>query len=252
MRWFRLALEWLPADKKPIVFIPCGACYKTREKYGKMITSQSYSHLLLSPITKNKAYEKVVLSEPHTIIPYPLEMHSAFPDTEFPPNLLTIQSEHVFITQLALYLTRLKLAQPDRKVVYYLGGRHHYFILYYALRFAGSPFQLVFEVPTSDGFMDYTGMSRRLKKRIDDAEKTGVPIIPEPLDLSGMLKSRCDKVKRHFWKEVTVFKLFKNELTEYTENVGSKEDFDTGFKDCYEPVKEKVKNELTMPEVKQP
>ena len=35
-----VALPWLPATAKPLVFLPCGSAAKTREKYGKKMISQ--------------------------------------------------------------------------------------------------------------------------------------------------------------------------------------------------------------------
>ncbi|HDZ18865.1 MAG TPA: hypothetical protein ENI29_11610 [bacterium] len=56
-------------------------------------------------------------------------MHEIRPDYSLPASDLSIQSERRFLNQLALWLLKVKMFQPERKYVYYCGSTHHYFIL---------------------------------------------------------------------------------------------------------------------------
>ena len=94
----------------------------------------------MSAVTRELSFERVILSEPCTIIPYALE--GQHPDYNLPPGDLSIQSERVFINQLALWLARVKAAQPERQHAYYIGAVHHFFILHFANETAGYPWAI--------------------------------------------------------------------------------------------------------------
>jgi hypothetical protein len=69
MRWFARVVNWLPDQAKPLVFLPCGSAAKTRAKFGKKMISQGLGHQLMSAVTRETAFERVIHSEPLTFIP---------------------------------------------------------------------------------------------------------------------------------------------------------------------------------------
>ena len=66
--------------------------------------------------------EKVILSKPLTIIHYDIEMPPLRPDYNLPAKDLSIQSGIVFQERVALWLLKLKVQQPERRFVYYIGA----------------------------------------------------------------------------------------------------------------------------------
>jgi len=138
MKWYCYIVNWLPDPLKPLVFLPCGRGEKTRKKYCKKKISESMTHNFFKAIRENNWFEKVILSEPLTIIPYEKEMHPLRPDYNLPAKDLSIQSERIFINQLALWLLRVKMNQSNREYVYYCGSLHHFFILHFANLIANS------------------------------------------------------------------------------------------------------------------
>ncbi|MBD3212943.1 MAG: hypothetical protein GF311_10075 [Candidatus Lokiarchaeota archaeon] len=107
----------------------------------------------------------MILSEPLTIIPYTLEMHKLRPDYNLPASDLFIQSERVFVNQFALWLLKVKVAQPLRKYIFYVGATHHYFILHFANIVAGSPFELIYEI-SPRGLATYIVTAKKMEKEI--------------------------------------------------------------------------------------
>jgi len=233
MRWFLFVLNWLPDVDEPLVFLPCGSANKTREKFGKKMISQGMCHQFLSAVTRYPGFERVILSEPLTIIPYKLEDHDLRPDYNLPPEDLSIQSERIFINQLALWLAKVKLAQPNRVNVYYIGAVHHYFILYFANQVAGHPFTIIHEIPAG-GIKGFGEAAKHFHDIIIKTEETGVASFQEPVSLAKVVKSRGRYTNRKFWREVIMEQLEgKEDFIQSTEEVTSRDEAINGFIDLY-------------------
>ena len=147
--------------------LPCANANKTRKKYRKKMFSHSTTHQFLSAITRCDDFEKVVISEPLTIVPYALE--GQHPDYNVPTEDLTIQDEAEFTIRLANWLNIVKRKQPKRKYIYYIGGTHHYFILKQALERARKPFKLIYEIPEG-GVKDYSTSAKYFKEIVLNVE----------------------------------------------------------------------------------
>lgn len=230
MEWFQRVLRWLPDPAKPLVFLPCGSAAKTRARYGKKMISKGLTHAYMSAITRDTALERVILSEPLTIIPYELE--GLHPDYNLPPEALSIHSERTFINQLALWLARVKLTQPERQHAFYCGSTHHFFILHVANEQAGRPFQIYHEVPAT-GIRGYAAAARQLRCTIEELE-AGHPLASPALpDIQRLLHGRAGYTHRAFWKEVVVVKQAKDTFTSQRERVTTRRDWETGFTPLY-------------------
>jgi len=231
MRWFARVVHWLPDPAKPLVLLPCAAALKTREKYGKKMISQCTTHQCMSKVTREPSFERVILSEPLTIIPYALE--GEHPDYNLPPEALSIQSERVFINQLALWLARVHAAQPERRFAYYVGAIHHFFILHFANETAGRPFHLVREVPAR-GFAGNGDAAKHFRQVILTTEATGQAPAQEPVSLASLVKGRGRYTHRKFWRLVLLEALSGDEVTRTIEPVTTLGQARAGFADLYE------------------
>jgi predicted RNA-binding protein len=189
--------------KKPLVFLPCANANKTRAKYGKKMFSHSTTHQFLSAITRCDDFERVVASEPLTIVPYALE--GQHPDYNVPPDDLTIQDEAEFTIRLANWLNIVKRKQPRRKYIYYIGGTHHYFILQQANEKARKPFKIIYEIPEG-GVKGYSSSAKHFKEVITNLEEKGVKPELKPVSLEKHIKSRGRYTNRKFWEYITVIK----------------------------------------------
>lgn len=207
--WYNYVINWLPHKKKPLIFLPCANASKTRKKYGKKMFSHSTTHQFLSAITRCEDFEKVVISEPLTIVPYALE--GQHPDYDVSTEDLTIQDEIAFITRLANWLNIVKRKQPNRKYVYYIGGAHHYFIIRQALKEARYPFKLIYEVPES-GVTGYSASARGFKEVILNLENHRIkPELMKSKELKSFLKKFRDlKPKKEEESKQTRFDLDLN------------------------------------------
>jgi hypothetical protein len=231
LMWFHFVVNYLPPENKPVVFLPCGNANKTREKNaGRKFISQGMSHQLMSKITRNPNYTKIILSEPCSIIPYELEDHPMRKDYNLPPNYLSIHAEFIFIHNVALYLTRIKLKQPFRHVIYYLGAAHHYFILYFANQLAGSPFQIMHEIPAR-GIMDYAAGAEKMVTLIDQIENGEFPHIIPP-SLEDHLKRRGRYTNLRFWHQI----LLLQKTHPSTEVVCPGDQYQHGFLQLYQTI----------------
>jgi hypothetical protein len=186
----------------------------------------------MGAVTREARFERVILSEPLTLIPYALEMHPRRPDYNLPVDHLSIQGEQIFIHQLALWLCRVKQAQPARKVAYYIGSTHHYLILKYANIAAGSPFQVIPRVPAG-GLKDYATCAKAFRDEILGAEESGIPpLIVEP-DIEKWLKSRSGYTTRVLWREIHYIRRVAGTIQAGIEPVSTDRDYATGFGDLY-------------------
>lgn len=229
VKWFHYIINYQPSPAAPAVFLPCASGAKTRSQSdGRKFISQSLSHQYMSAVTRNPAFDKIILSEPCTIIPYALEDSALRPDYNLPPEDLSIQCEQTFIHQVAMYLMRFKLAQPERSQVYYLGGAHHYFILHFANKLAGAPFKIIYNVPER-GLVDYAKAAKEFVTTIKKAEK-GEPIDLRPLSLEAHVKKRGRYTNLKFWRAILMSQ--KGEQSKV--NVCSPAEFRNGFAYLYE------------------
>ena len=229
--WFHEVMKWLPDREKPLVFLPCAAARKTRGKNNDLrkFISQSTTHQFLSSITRNKSYERVILSEPLTVIPYALESHPLRPDYNLPVKDLSIQSEWLFIHQLALFLLNVKNQQPTRQRVFYTGARHHYFVLYFANKIAEKPFELIYNI-ASNGIKDYSKVAGELNTALQEFLKTGnLSWTNEVMCFRSYLKSRGRYTDKKFWARIEMWQ--NEDLSEVT--VCDQEESITGFKQLY-------------------
>lgn len=196
-------MNWLPPKKKPLIFLPCANADKTRKKYGKKMFSHSTTHQFLSVITRCDDFEKVVISEPLTIVPYALE--GQHPDYNVSTEDLTIQDEVAFTIRLANWLNIVKRKQPKRKYIYYIGGTHHYFILKQTLERARYPFKLIYEVPEG-GVTGYSASAKHFKEVILSLENNGVKPELRHVSLEKHFKNRGRYTKRRFWEYINIIK----------------------------------------------
>lgn len=172
--WYRFVMEnYVPDQSRPLVFLPCANANKTRKIYGKKKISESMTHQLLSVITKNDYFEKVIISEPLVIIPYSLEDH--MPDYDYFPELLhvlpydcVLKDDWQLKRRLAIFLYHLAEIQPNRKTLYYIGGRHHYELLKSAIDI-DNKFRLVYCIPPG-GIKNYSRSAQEFVKKIKKEE----------------------------------------------------------------------------------
>ena len=165
--------------------------------------SHSTTHQFLSAITRCDDFEKVVASEPLTIVPYALE--GQHPDYNVPTEDLTIQDESEFTIRLANWLNIVKRKQPKRKYVYYIGGIHHYFILQQANEKARKPFKIIYEIPEG-GVKGYSSSANYFKEVITNLESKGVKPELKPVSLDKLIRGRGRYANRKFWEYINVIK----------------------------------------------
>lgn len=164
----KILAEYTPPLDKPIVFVPCANANKTRKKYGKKKISESTSHQYLSAITKDSKFEKIIISEPLTVIPYSYE--HLMPDYNYPPKMLfTSPPELIWkddwqlARRLGIFLYVLKQKQPTRTTIYYIGGKHHARLLEKA---NDNLFILSQKLPGKEGIRGYARLAKELVEEI--------------------------------------------------------------------------------------
>jgi hypothetical protein len=166
------------------------------------------SHTFLKVLREDERFEKVSITEPQTIVPYCKELSEWREDYDNPPEALTIQDEFIFVTNLMGWLLRVKLKQPWRKYIYYIGGKHHYFILHFANQWAGNPFELLYKNPPG-GLKGYAKTARIFREEILRFVDSGYnqELKPEniPIDFEKFIKSHGNKTKRKFWRLILVY-----------------------------------------------
>lgn len=229
IRWFNFIQSWEPNKEKPLVLLPCARANKTRtEQDPRKFISNSVSHQFLSAITRNSNFERVILSEPLTIIPYELEGHILRPDYNLPPDELSIQSEWIFMRQLALWLLRVKTVQPSRDYIYYVGAKHHYFILKYSNEIAGLPFKIIYKIPER-GILGYSKAAKEFVFEINDLENYNILPKLSPVLLEDYLNSRGRYTNKKFWHYILLLQKDKRTKLE----VCSESRFKRGFSELY-------------------
>jgi hypothetical protein len=231
IRYFNLIMaEYLPPINKPLVFLPCGRANKTRTQTDlRKYISQGTTHQFMSKVTRCEDYEKVIISEPLTLIPYSYESHKLRPDYNVPPSALSIQCEMIFIRQLALFLYKLRIAQPERNFIYYCGAFHHYFILFYANKLLYKPFQIVHAV-AQKGLIEYSKKAEELVKLINETESTKImPELPI-INLTDFLNARGRYTNKRFWQKI--FMLQQKEVI--TQEICGENAWEEGFLPLYE------------------
>jgi hypothetical protein len=245
--WYNYAINWLPNKKKPLVFLPCANADKTRKEFGKKMFSHSTTHQFLSEITRCNSFERVVISEPLTIVPYALE--GQHPDYNIPPQDLSIQSEYEFIIRLANWLNIVKRKQIKRKYIYYIGSTHHYFVLKFANKIAKNPFKIIYEIPAG-GTKSYGTSAKFFKQVIIDLEENSVKPILKKISLEKHIKSRNRYTNKQFWEYINTLKnISKNRLKpQFTDNaipVASQDEYYQGFSQIY-PINNIKKIDITL------
>ncbi|MBD3343107.1 MAG: hypothetical protein GF353_28680 [Candidatus Lokiarchaeota archaeon] len=157
--YVKVLKEFNHKTEKPIVFLPCAS---------QKPISKSVTHGFLKAITKNENFEKIIISEPQTVIPYALEKHC--PDYDYPPGNLTIRDRWQLVRRLGIFLGFLKDKEPKRKRIYYIGSKHHCFILQDALLNVSYCFNLIYTIPAY-GIRDYAKYAKEFSliiKKIED------------------------------------------------------------------------------------
>jgi hypothetical protein len=145
-------------QKKPIIFIPCAST--------KPI-SKSRTHCYLSAITRNDLFEKIILSEPQTIIPYSME--DQCPNYNYPPKNLTRADRWQLVRRLNIFLNNLHEADPNRVRLYYIGSLHHFSVLQNANKICKF-FYLIYTIPAL-GIRDYSKYAEELANEIIKLEE---------------------------------------------------------------------------------
>ena len=105
--------------------------------------------------------------------------------------------------QVALVLSILHMKQPRRQRIYYIGGRHHYFILHHANIMIGSPFKIIFRIPIR-GICDFGPASREFLSVINECETGGIVPKMKEVSLEKYLKSRGRYTHKAFWRQILV------------------------------------------------
>jgi hypothetical protein len=237
--WLYICMNYLPPREKRLMFLPCAGAFKTRNQDdGRKFISRSTSHQFMKAIREDLQNENIILSEPLTLIPYALEASTdpLRPDYNLPVTLLSIQQEFIFIERVALWLLKIKNTQPDREVIYYFGGSHHYFILHYANKFAGSPFEIIFHVPKA-GTAAFGRESKTFMEQIHFMESAHQYQVPPPLPIENELKKRAGRyTHKPFLLALIEAERLGHSFSETQEHrieVGSKTDFQAGFERFY-------------------
>lgn len=256
IQWFLfVSMNFIPNENKRLIFLPCAGGHKTRGKkrlttsgeihfdHRKFI-SESTSHQFMKAIRDDPENEKIILSEPLTLIPYDRsnemwESHPLRPDYNLPVECLSVQGEFIFIERLALYLSKLKQIQKWREYIYYFGGAHHFFILHFANKLAGMPFEIIFKVPER-GTIDYTKDSNQFMEEIREMERSGIYNIPKPLSLEGELHKRTGRYthKPFLLALIEAERLgsSKSEIKETRYDVCRRNAFVSGFSEIYSEI----------------
>ena len=206
--WLWITMNYLPSPDKRAFFLPCAGGFKTRNKMrmntqGEMVLdprkfiSESKTHNVMKAIREDAQNEKIILSEPLTLIPYDnqnglWESHPNRPDYNLPVDFLSVQGEFIFIERLSHYLLKMKCSQPERKYIFYFGGAHHYFILDYSNILAGLPFQIIYKVPAK-GSAFFTSEAEKFMAEIHAMEASGSYIVPEPISIQAELLKRTGR-----------------------------------------------------------
>ena len=245
--WLFITMTYLPPENKRLVFLPCAGGHKTRGKLrendqGEMVIdnrkfiSESTSHQYMKAIREDPLNERVILSEPCTIIPVCLENHKLRKDYNLPVDFLSVQGEFIFIERLSHYLLKLKMAQPSRRYIFYFGGCHHFFILNYANKLAGSPFGIIYRVP-KEGTCSYGRESALFMEEIREMERTGNFRIPIPISIEAELNKRTGRyTHKPFLLALIEAERIGNSKTEVKESrieVSKKDAFVEGFSIVY-------------------
>lgn len=137
---------------KPLVFLPCAST--------KPI-SKSRTHCYLSPLTRDDRFEKVIISEPQSVIPYSME--DLCPNYDFPPKDLTVKDREVYIRRIGIFLAKLAEIRSSR-ILWYIGGQHHLDILREAVEIE-KHFIVIGTVPPK-GIRDYHRSAKNLADEI--------------------------------------------------------------------------------------
>jgi len=247
--WFVHTLFWFPDPLKSLVFLPCGRAEKTRAKYGRKKISEGFTHNLMKAVRSDGNLEKVIISEPLTIIPYEIEMHPLRPDYNLPAKDLSIQSEFTFQIRLGFWLSKLKRRQPERKFIYYVGATHHYFILFWANALADYPFTIIHEIPPH-GIRDYATSAQKLRDMIYNLEDNGIiPTLKHP-NFDQWIKKIGGYSNRKFWESIQLLQKAvripksRNDFSKETLKVTNVEEFKQGFDAIYQVLLEKSQGEL--------
>jgi hypothetical protein len=147
----KIMLHYDFATEKPIVILPCSK----QKPY-----SNSFSHCLLSPITRDPTIEKIVLSSVYGCVPYQFE-HDIRDYDQHITNLTTDQRTNL-IDRIHNFLEKLAKSQQTR-AIYYIGGKAYRKIFETAMpQFF---FPCYFHPPR--GIRDYTFYAKLLKLEIE-------------------------------------------------------------------------------------
>jgi len=193
----------------------------------------------MKAIRCDENFEKVIISEPLTIIPYEIEMHPLRSDYNLPAKDLSIQSEFAFQTRLGFWLSKLKRRQPERKYIYYLGATHHYFILFWANAMADYPFTIIHEIPPC-GIRDYARSAEKLRDIIYELEDVDIiPLLKQP-NFDQWIKKIGGYSNRKFWESIQLLQkavAIPNSRADFSMEsikVTSIENFREGFETIYQ------------------
>jgi predicted RNA-binding protein len=155
--YVKVLLEYNFAIAKPIIFLPCAK---------QKPISRSRTHCYLSPITRDDRFEKIIISEPQSVIPYSLEQFC--PNYDYPPEALTAKDRWQFVRRLGIFLNKLKETNPKRQNVYHIGGKHHFEILKDAVQI-NHTFHVIPKIPER-GIRDYNESAREFVTIIFEKE----------------------------------------------------------------------------------
>jgi predicted RNA-binding protein len=142
----------------PIVFLPCAS---------QKPISKSRTHCYLSKITRNQNLERIILSEPQSVIPYRFEQYC--PNYDYPPKMLHAFDRLQMVRRVGIFLEFLYNANSNRIRIYYIGSRHHLSVLHDA-NSINNHFKLIYSVPAK-GIRDYASAANEFLKVIEKMEE---------------------------------------------------------------------------------
>jgi predicted RNA-binding protein len=155
--YIRVLKEFNFKTSLPVVFLPCASV--------KPI-SKSRTHCYLSKITRNEKLERIILSEPQSIIPYSLEQFC--PNYDYPPGQLHAGDRWQMVRRVGIFLHFLWENNEKRERIYYIGAKHHLNVLNDANNIM-KHFKIISIIPER-GIRDYASAAETFIKTIENLE----------------------------------------------------------------------------------
>jgi len=194
------------------------------------------THQIMSCLTRWPKVQRLVVSEPQVAIPDAIEAHPIREDYNVPPESLERQHEWIFVDRLCALFLKIKLYQPWRDYIFYVGGQPHFFIVEEALWEAGFPFKLIYNV----GDMNkYSKLANKMRGTIESHLILGDDWIPPKLERVDpeeyLKKKKGNKAYNHqgFIKELVVVRRERKKWIKSRIEITTQEDLRRGWGALY-------------------